>query len=253
MKRDELTKYLNNYLCISEFEDYGPNGLQIEGALEIKKIAFSVSATVESVQKAQKEKAQALIVHHGLFWHMFGPKILVGAFKRRVSPLICNNINLYGYHLPLDAHREVGNAVGLARLLDISVEGSFGNFKGSPTGICGRFNVSIDPLKFKLQLERVLGKSVVYSSPDIQDPMKTVGIITGGANNDWILAKESGLDAYITGEMSEHNWHDSREAGIHMFAGGHHATERFGVLALKKHLEEKFQLECFFIDSKNPV
>ena len=253
MKRDELTKYLNDYLCVSKFEDYGPNGLQIEGSQDVDKVAFSVSATVDSAQKAQKEKAHALIVHHGLFWHTFGRRALVGAFKKRVDPLLRYHINLYGYHLPLDAHLEVGNAVGLAKSLGICVEGPFGDFKGSPTGVWGRLSLPSNPLEFKLQLEKVLDRAVLYSSPDIQGPIKSVGIITGGANNDWVLAKESGLDAYITGEMSEHNWHDSREEGIHMFAGGHHATERFGVLALKEHLEEKFQLECFFIDSKNPA
>ena len=253
MERNKLTQYLNDFLQIDQFEDYGPNGLQVEGSVEVERVAFSVSATVESALGACEGQAQALIVHHGLFWHSFGTRVLVGAFKKRVAPLLSGKINLYGYHLPLDAHREVGNAAGLAQAIEMEVEGPFGDYKGSPTGVWGQLSAPMAPGDFRSRLEKAIGREAFYSAPEHSSSLKTIGIITGGAGSDWPLALDRGLDAYITGEMSEHHWHDSRESGLHMFAGGHHATERFGVLALKKHLEEKFSLDCFFVDSQNPV
>lgn len=255
MKTAELEEYLKTLLKPELFDDYCPNGLQIEGKEEIKKIVFAVSATRESAEKAAEKKADALIVHHGVFWKFHGPRTLTGPFAKRLFPLVRNEINLFGYHLPLDGHPEIGNAASLARLLGMTNLSSFGNYKGAFTGIMGDLTTPLQAGEFKSQLEKKLNHSILYSNPTETDGMiKKIGIITGGANSEWREAFKCGLDAYITGEMSEHDFHESRESGIHMFAGGHHATEKFGILSLMNLIKKEFpSLECEFLDSENPA
>lgn len=253
MTRKELELYLNTLLTPGEFEDYGPNGLQVEGNRNIDRIGFSVSATLESIQLAAERNADALIVHHGLFWTFHGPQVLTGPFAKRIFPLVQHQINLFAYHLPLDAHPMVGNAACLAVLIGLMDLGAFGDFKGCSTGVQGRFRQPLSASAMKENLGKVLNHPVMLASPDPGAMIHSVGVITGGANKDWVLACKAGLDAYITGEMSEHDWHDSREAGLHMFAGGHHATERFGIQAVMKRIQQDFDVDCFFLDSKNPA
>jgi dinuclear metal center YbgI/SA1388 family protein len=254
IKTIDLHQYLNNLLSPALFDDYCPNGLQIEGKDEIKKIIFSVSATRYSAEYAAQKKACALICHHGLFWKFHGTKPLTGAFYKRVAPLVKNDINLFGYHLPLDAHHEVGNAASLAKLISLNDLEPFGQYKGAATGIKGTLNTSMTGSELKKKLEVLLNHQVYYSNPEDKQEIKSIGIITGGANSEWKEAKKERLDAYITGEMSEHDYHESRESNIHMFAGGHHATEKFGILALMKKVQTAFpDLECEFLDSDNPA
>ncbi len=253
MKRDELVNYLNDFLVIKNFTDYGPNGLQVEGAEDIRKIAFSVSATKLSVQRAVEEKADALIVHHGLFWKFHGVRTLTGPFGARAIPLIKNDINLLGYHLPLDAHEVVGNAQAIAELLEMKELCAFGDHKGAPTGRRGLLPRPMKARELSAKLETILDHRVLLSSPNPEQVVKSLGIITGGANGDWIHCVPTKTDCYLTGEMSEHDWHEAQESGIHMMAGGHHATEKFGIQRLQKHLQEKFSIETVFIDSKNPA
>ena len=251
--QQQLNKYFQTLLNSASFSDYCPNGLQIEGCEKIKKIAFAVSATKDSITRAIAAHADALIVHHGLFWKFHGTRTLTGAFGQRVFPLVKNNINLFAYHLPLDAHEVVGNAATLGNKLGIRELQPFGDYKGSPTGIKG---LLIEPLSAKglaNQLESILRHNVILASPDDKQLISSIGIITGGANSDWILAVNDGLDAYITGEISEHDWHESQENNIHMFAGGHHATEQFGIQALMQKTLEEFSIECIYIDSNNPA
>lgn len=233
--------------------DYGPNGLQIEGISQITKAAFAVSATQASINKAIESKAQALIVHHGLFWKFHGTRTLTGPFAKRVLPLVKNEINLYGYHLPLDAHPEIGNAASLGKLIGLGHFLPFGDYKRCPTGIKGHLEKPITPSELQAKLEKILNHQVLMASPNVQSKIESVGIITGGANSDWALAACEGLDAYITGEMSEHDWHESQESGVHMFAGGHNATEQFGIQSVMKEVQENFDIECFFIPSQNPA
>jgi len=249
----ELKKYLDQFLNCREFSDYGPNGHQIEGKTEIKKIAFAVSATRKSVASAVERKADALIVHHGLFWNFHGPKTITGPFAQRVIPLIQNSINLYGYHLPLDAHPMVGNAASLAYLLKLESLTPFGDYKGSPTGVKGSWNTAQSIDEVAKNLEKILNHNVLISRSWENKPIQKIGIITGGANSEWAQAARLGLDAYITGEMSEHDWNEASESNITMFAGGHHATEQFGIQNLMAHLKDQFQVECFYIDSENPA
>lgn len=254
IERAELSAFLTQLLAPEQFNDYGPNGLQIEGRSEVFNIAFAVSATADSVAKAVAWGADTLIVHHGLFWQFHGPRPITGAFAKRIKPLIQNEINLYGYHLPLDAHLDVGNAAGLARRLGLGELAAFAQYKGAHLGCSGHFAQPITAKILAERLEQVCDHKVLMSSSSPQRPVQRVGIVTGGGNRYWKEAKAQGLDAFITGEMSEHDWNEAQEDDICYLAAGHHATERFGVLDLKDALLRRFSnLSCTFIDSENPA
>ncbi len=254
ISRNELLNYLNQLMSPQLFEDYAPNGLQVEGASEITKIAFAVSATQESLRSAADWGAQALIVHHGLFWKYQGARAVTGGWGERVKLCIKNDLNLFAYHLPLDSHAEFGNAVSLAKELGLKNVGPFALVKKQPMGAKGELAAPMSAKDFRELLEKKLNHPVVLASPDEDKKMTTLGIITGGANNDWVKAMEDGLDAYLTGEISEYNWHDAREAGLHYFAGGHHATEKFGILSLMNKIKNDHPLiDCLFFDSNNPA
>jgi len=251
--QQQLNHYYASLLKPERYSDYCPNGLQVEGGKQINKVAFAVSASKDSIEQAIKHNADALVVHHGLFWNFHGPKTLTGAFANRVFPLVKNELNLFAYHLPLDGHAEVGNAAMLASLLDCVEQQAFGDYKGATTGVKAVLEQPITANQLAKKLEQVLEHSVILASADGEQLVRSIGIITGGANSEWLLAKEHGLDAYITGEISEHDWHESQESGIHMFAGGHHATEKFGIQALMIKTQQQFDLQCVFIDSDNPA
>ncbi len=251
--RSQLNDYYQALLHPETYADYCPNGLQIEGVEQIERIAFAVSATRDSINQAVENRADALVVHHGLFWTFHGAKPLTGAFAGRIFPLVNNNINLFGYHLPLDGHPDIGNAATLGQLLDCRQQQPFGDYKGSATGIKGVLEQPLTATELQQKLQAVLKHNVILATPDNKALIRSIGIITGGANSEWCLAEKQQLDAYITGEISEHDWHESREAGIHMFAGGHNATEQFGIRALMEKTRQHFAVECFFIDSENPA
>lgn len=251
--RTDLVNYFQRLLTPEVFEDYSPNGLQVEGKTSINKIAFAVSATQDSIAQAIAWGADALVVHHGIFWKHQGSRPVTGAWGERVKSLVKADMNLFGYHLPLDAHAEVGNAVSLAKEIGLTDLSPFAIYKRQPMGTKGKFSKPISATELKIKLEKVLNHSVIVASPDANHPITSLGIITGGANNEWAEAMKENLDAYLTGEISEYNWHDSKEAGIHYFAGGHHATERPGTIALMKKVESDLKLECRFFDSGNPA
>lgn len=252
--RQQIDSYLNELLRPNEFRDYGPNGLQIEGRNEIRRVAFAVSATADSVARAVEWQADAMIVHHGLFWKFHGVRTITGAFARRVAPLVRAEVNLFGFHLPLDANLEVGNAAGIARRLALQDVVPFGDHEGMPTGVSGRLPDSPRADQLKAQLVSLLGHEVLLSSPDESAPIQNLGIITGGANGAWVQALDAGLDAYLTGEMSEHDWHEAKESGVHMFAGGHNATEAFGVQDLMDRMAGDFpEIEMCYLASVNPA
>lgn len=253
LSRDELTSWLDRYLQVDRYDDPSLNGLQVEGREEISRVAFAVSADRETIERAVREGADALIVHHGLLWKFHGARPFAGPFARRLFPLIQNRVNLYGYHLPLDGHLEVGNAAALARKLGLLEIEPFGEWRGATVGVRGRLPLPQTPWRFKALLEALLGREVLFTSPDPSAEIGTIGIITGGASGEWRQAREAGLDAYLTGEMKEHDWFEAREAGIHMFAGGHHATESFGIRALMEKVVATFGVEGFFIPSPNPA
>lgn len=252
--RQQIDSYLDELLRPSEFQDYGPNGLQIEGKEAIRRLAFAVSATADSVARTVEWQADALIVHHGLFWKFHGVRPIVGPFARRVSPLVRAEVNLFGFHLPLDANLDIGNAAGIARRLALQDVQPFGDHEGMPTGVSGRLPTAPTAEVLQAQLADTLEHDVVLSSPDSSAKIQTLGIITGGANGAWVEAHRAGLDAFLTGEMSEHDWHEAKESGVHMFAGGHNATESFGVQDLMARMGEDFpEIEMIYLPSLNPT
>ncbi|MFP5385696.1 MAG: Nif3-like dinuclear metal center hexameric protein [Bacteriovoracia bacterium] len=250
----KMKEYFNQLLTPSLFEDYAPNGLQIEGKEDIKRVAFAVSATQDSLKRALEWGADAMVVHHGIFWKYQGARTITGAWGERVKMCTKNDLNLFAYHLPLDAHGEVGNAATLAHELKLTQLEPFAIQKKQPLGIKGLFPVPLKAAALKAHLEKLLNHSVLLATPDENKIIKTIGIITGGANNEWARAHEEGLDAFLTGEISEYNWHDSIEAGVHYFAGGHHATERPGIMSLMNRVKKDLpDLEVKFFDSENPA
>lgn len=249
-----LLSYLNHLLAPGLFEDYAPNGLQIEGKTHLKRLAFAVSATQDSIKKAISWGADGLVVHHGIFWKHHGARTVTGAFGERIKLCVKNDLNLFAYHLPLDAHSEIGNAASLGQKLGLINVSPFALYKKQALGIKGEFPVPKEASELKLELEKVLHHPVILASHDETKTITSIGIVTGGANNEWTEALKDGLDAYLTGEISEYNWHDSIEAGIHYFAGGHHATEKFGPMALMERVKRDFpDLEVTFFDSENPA
>lgn len=252
--RQELLNYFQALLTPELFDDYAPNGLQIEGKERVKKAAFAVSATQDSLKEALAWGADTLVVHHGVLWKHQGARALTGAWGQRIKLAMQSELNLIAYHLPLDGHQEVGNAVALARALGMQSLAPFAPYKKQPMGAQGRLPKPMSVRDFETHLQIVLQHPVVVGTNNPDALISTVGIITGGANNDWSKALDAGLDAYITGEISEYNWHDAREAGLHYFAGGHHATEKFGPQSLMARLKQDHPgLEVRFFDSANPA
>ncbi len=251
--KSELIKYFSGLLTPENFDDYAPNGLQIEGCEDVQKIAFAVSATQDSIKKAIEWGAHALVAHHGVIWKYQGGRPITGAWGERIKLCVKNDLNLFAYHLPLDAHLEVGNAVSLARELGLKKITPFGPYKKQFLGAKGEFENSLSGSELKTKLEITLSHLIVHADPGEEKKIKSIGIITGGANNEWSQALSDGLDAYLTGEISEYNWHDSQEAGVHYFAGGHHATERPGIKSLMERTKKDLKVEVKFFDSENPA
>lgn len=249
--RDDLVAYLDEYLAASEGADMAPNGLQVEGAGEIHKIVTGVSACHELFVEAARRGAQAVLVHHGIFWDGM-PHPLVGWQFRRVAALVRDELNLLAYHLPLDRHPEVGNNAVAGRRLGLTDLQPFGDYKGLPIGFRGRFPEPLPADELLARAESLYDQRPLAFAHG-PDPVASVGIISGGAQRDVHGAIAAGLDAYVTGEVSEWVMNIAREAGIHFLSCGHYATERLGVLALGEHLSERFGLEVEFVDIPNPV
>jgi dinuclear metal center YbgI/SA1388 family protein len=252
MKRLDFEKQLNSLLEIQKFKDYCPNGVQIEGKDKIKKVAFSVSASLEAIQKAIEWGADALIVHHGILWNHDGVSVIKGPLKEKISLTLKNNLNLFAYHLPLDAHLELGNAAQLAKSLGAQDILPFGEYKGSFVGVKAEFKKSHKINDLIKTLEKQCRRNVQVAKCH-SDLVKTISIVTGSGANYYKESFDAGIDVHITGEMSEYHWHGAKELGIHILAGGHHATERFGVLALADYVKNNLKLEVTFFDSDNPI
>lgn len=247
----DLAEHLDQLLDASRDKDFGPNGLQVDGRRPIRHIATGVSACSELFERARDAGADAVLVHHGLFWEGL-PRQLTGAQYRRVATLIDAGMALLAYHLPLDRHAELGNNVLAAKRLGLYSLEPFGLYQGIPIGYRGRYpeplpsHELVDRLRLTFEREPL----AFLSGPD---PISTVGIISGGAQGELYQAIAAGLDAYVTGEASEWVMNVARENRIHYFACGHYATERLGIRALGEHLAERFGLAHDFIDVPNPV
>ncbi|MFZ8199894.1 Nif3-like dinuclear metal center hexameric protein [Alteromonas portus] len=249
--RLELQNYLNGLLRVNEINDYCPNGLQVEGTDKIEKIVTGVTASQALVDAAIDAKADALIVHHGYFWKGES-QVISGMKKRRLSALLANDINLYAYHLPLDVHPEFGNNRQLASLLDIQNISAVSSVK--PVGVVmqGSFEEEIEGAALQAKLQELLGREVLIEGP-VSKSISSVAWCTGGGQGFIEQAVELGVDAFITGEVSEQTVHTAREMGITFFAAGHHATERYGVKSLGEHIAQHFDVPVEFIDINNPA
>jgi dinuclear metal center YbgI/SA1388 family protein len=245
-----LVTYLDGYLD-SRGRDYGPNGLQVEGRDEIHKVVTGVSACQELFARARGAGADAVLVHHGLFWEGM-PRTLTGFQYRRVAELIRGEMSLIAYHLPLDRHPQLGNNAIAGREIGLVDLQPFGDHDGLPVGFKGRFPQPI-PAAALVERCRTIYQHEPFAFLEGPDPVATLGIISGGAQQDVYTAIQEGLDAFITGEVSEWVMNVTREARIHYIAAGHYATERLGIRALGEHLHERFGIEAEFIDVPNPV
>lgn len=246
--RDELSTQLQVLLEADRFRDYGPNGLQVEGRSEIRKIVSGVTASLALIEAAAEAGADAILVHHGLFWRGQDGRV-TGWMKRRLQRLLAQEINLYAYHLPLDAHPEWGNNAQLGLKLKLTVDGRFGDqdlgFLGAPAQ-----PLTVAALTALLQYR--LGRAPLVVEGDGR-PIRRVAWCTGGAQGFFEAAIAAGADAFLTGEISEPQAHYARETGVAYFACGHHATERYGVAALGAAVAERFALDHQFIDIDNPA
>jgi dinuclear metal center YbgI/SA1388 family protein len=249
--RQALVSYLDQLLDAGNGRDYGPNGLQVEGKETIGKIVTGVSACEELFVRARQAGADAVLVHHGIFWDGM-PRVLTGIQYRRVAALIRGDMSLLAYHLPLDRHPELGNNVLAARDLGLKSLEPFGLHEGLPIGFKGHFPFPVTADELVERCRKTYGQEPLtfLAGPD---PVKTLGIISGGAQREVYQAIAEGLDAYITGEVSEWVMNVVREAKIHYLSCGHYATERLGIRALGEHLATRFAIEAEFIDVPNPV
>jgi dinuclear metal center YbgI/SA1388 family protein len=246
----ELLSYLNNLLEVERFQDYCPNGLQVEGRTGVKKIITGVTASQALIEAAVAEKADVLLVHHGYFWKGEDAPI-VGIKYQRVRRLIESGINLVAYHLPLDAHPVYGNNAQLAKLLDLEVAGVF-PATSQAVGLYGSLKTPLSARAFAQKINAVLSREPLHLG-DPDGEIRTIAWCSGAAQTYIEQAAEMGVDAYLSGEVSEQTVHLAREYGVHFFASGHHATERYGVKALGEHLAQHFGLNHQFIDIDNPV
>jgi dinuclear metal center YbgI/SA1388 family protein len=249
--RDQLVVYLDGYLAAGRGADYGPNGLQVAGRPQIGRLATGVSACVELFERAAAAGADAVLVHHGIFWKFTSP-VLTGHQLRRVEALLRSGLSLLAYHLPLDRHPEVGNNALAARGLGLVDLEPFAVYEGLPVGFRGHFPAPLAAAELRARCRRLFGQEplVFGSGPD---PLSTVGMVSGGAQAELYQAIAAGLDAYVTGEAAEWVVNVARESAIHYLACGHYATERLGVRALGEHLAQEFSIDVEFIDVPNPV
>jgi dinuclear metal center YbgI/SA1388 family protein len=262
IERLALQRYIQDYLQINNRQvDYGPNGLQIEGTSSIHKIVTGVTASLALIEKAIELGAQALLVHHGLFWQK-DPYEIIGYRKKRIERAIKADLNIFGYHLPLDAHPEVGNNVQLAKILGLEFERHWAIDASFPT--LGWIGQTANPISLQALTNLIahkLNRAPLLISPDLGSKALSdlntpkiikIAICTGAAQK-FITELPEDIDVFITGEASESTTHLARELGVHFYAAGHHATERYGIKALGEHLAAQFGLSHDFVDIDNPI
>jgi dinuclear metal center YbgI/SA1388 family protein len=246
-----VISYLDELLEIDDFQDYGPNGLQVPGPGEVSVVVTGVSAHRELFERAAGAGAQLVVAHHGLFWD-FHPRAITPAMKERLRVLFDNDIALAGYHLPLDAHPEVGNNALICAALGLERAEPFGEHRGRAVGFVGRSAGGIPFEELRSRCGAAFGREPFTwdTGPEL---VHSVGIVSGGAASSFGEAIAHGLDAFLTGEPAEHVMADARESGTHFIAAGHYATETFGVRRLGELLVGRFGLEHLFVDAPNPI
>lgn len=251
VKRQEMQRALDIELQPGKFKDYCPNGLQIEGRDIIRNLVTGVTASQALIDAAVIAGADAILVHHGYFWKGENP-VLQGMKRQRIHTLLQHNINLFAYHLPLDAHPVLGNNAQLARVLDLQVEGGLEPGNPLSIGLRGRLPDVMTALELRQHLADCLGRDILHIG-EPEDEIETLAWCSGAAQGFIDQAEALGVDAYLSGEISEQTVHQARETGLHYFACGHHATERYGVKALGDWLAQHFGIQHQFIDIDNPV
>jgi len=247
----ELVSFTNTLLNSQRIKDYCPNGLQVEGQKVVRSIVGGVTASQALIDRAIALGANAILVHHGYFWKG-EDEAITGIKKRRLKSLLENDISLLAYHLPLDIHAELGNNVQLAEKLNITVTGSLEPMSSTGIGLVGELLAPMPADEFRQHISIVLGRECLHIG-DESGEIRRLAWCTGAAQSMISQAVDLGVDAYISGEISEPTVHVARETGIHYFSAGHHATERYGVQALGSRLAEQFNLEFNFVDIDNPV
>jgi dinuclear metal center YbgI/SA1388 family protein len=248
MRLLEFRDYIESELAVSRFRDYCPNGLQVEGRAEVRRIATGVTASQAVLEAATAWGADAILVHHGYFWRSEDAAI-TGIKKRRVAHLLKHDVSLLAYHLPLDAHPELGNNAQLAEMLGFVEQGRFGEQDIAMHGILAQPQ-TLQQLAKLIQLTLQRTPQVIgHANPNIA----RIAWCSGGGQGYFEQAVALGVDAFLTGEISEQNVHVAQETGVVFIAAGHHATERYGVQALGEHLAERFGLEHRFFDQDIPV
>jgi dinuclear metal center YbgI/SA1388 family protein len=251
MLLNELLNYVDRLLNVPAFDDYAPNGLQVQGRSEVRRIVGGVTASQDLIDAAVQRQADAILVHHGYFWRGEDPCIK-GIKRRRLQSLLGAEINLLAYHLPLDAHAELGNNVQLAKRLDIDIDGRFGGSPGVELAMQGRLRQPLSAGALQQRISAVLQRQALHIGEQEQT-IRRIAWCTGAAQGYFQAAIDLGVDAFITGEASEPCTHLARESGVHFYAAGHHATERYGIQALGQHLAAELALEFEFIDIENPI
>lgn len=248
MNREELVEYLDGLLEPGKFRDYCPNGLQVEGRPDIRRLVAGVTASQALLDAAVARGADAILVHHGYFWKGEDGRV-TGIRRQRLATLLSNGINLLAYHLPLDAHAEFGNNAQLASRLGWQPEGRFGDQDIAWFGWLDRAKTLA---AMAGDIATLLGRPPMVIG-EAGRPVRRIAWCSGGAQGYFEQAIALGVDAYVSGEISEQTVHLARESGVAYLACGHHATERYGVQALTSHLAQRFGLDCTFVDIDNPV
>jgi dinuclear metal center YbgI/SA1388 family protein len=248
MDREELRGYVDALLEAARFRDYCPNGLQVEGRGEVRRVLCGVTASQALIDEAVRRDVDAVLVHHGWFWRGEDGRV-TGFRKRRMAALLAADISLYAYHLPLDAHAELGNNAQLGRLLGWETTGRFAE---QDVGYIGVSPAPTFSGELATRIGSALGREALLVG-DAARPVQRVAWCSGGAQGWFEQAILAGADVYVSGEISEQTVHLARESGVPYIAAGHHATERYGVQALARHLAENCGLSCEYFELDNPV
>ncbi|MBL0085313.1 MAG: Nif3-like dinuclear metal center hexameric protein [Ideonella sp.] len=246
--RAEIETHLAELLAVDRFKDYGPNGLQVEGRAQVQRVVSGVTASLALIDAAIEAEADALLVHHGLFWRGQDGRI-TGWMRQRVARLLAHDISLFAYHLPLDAHASLGNNAQLGLRLGLSSDARFGE---QDLGFIGPASAPMLVQELAMRVDQTLGRAPLVLPGDGRR-VHRVAWCTGGAQGHFEAAIAAGADAFLTGEISEPQVHLSRETGVAFLACGHHATERYGAPALGEHLAAQFGIQHQFIDIHNPA
>jgi len=247
----DILQWCDQTLLSSEFKDYAPNGLQIEGKADVKKIVCAVTASLDAIDAAIEAQADLLLVHHGYFWKG-EPAPITGMRGARIKKLIQHDISLVGYHLPLDAHPSLGNNAAIAELLELENIQALNPNDRHPIGNIGYLKQAVSAEAFKQQLSDVFNREIIHL-PSTTEKIQKIGFCTGAAQDFITQAAEQGCDAYISGEVSERTFYEARELNVHYFACGHHATERYGVQRLAQALSKQFDVEAIYYEQGNPI